>query len=532
VAVKEEQKQEQPKQQPKDQKPAFVRDYWPRFRRYAVVLTILMQLVVTLIIGFALLFSGAIDPDDKALWVIMLATFVATAGLNVFLITQLTMPLKDLTSALVHISNEPTNITPPNPNARHFERDGFKPLLQLVYKLASDQEEKQLAAENDDTNESAQPKTDLTTALNNTAAGLIIMTVDKKIQYANPNAPVHTTPEGDMVVDMIFDDDLTLDDWLKDCEENAVHANHTWLRVANKITGEEDRKIYDMVASYQKGSDAEVVIMLLERTTDYQPEDDDLDFIAFAAHELRGPITVIRGYLDVLSDELESKLEDDQEELLSRLIVSANRLSSYVNNILNASRYDRRHLKVRLREDSLADIYDIISDDMQLRASSQNRMLSVAIPKDLPTVAADRGSISEVLSNLIDNAVKYSNEGGMVHVSAAVDGDFVKVAVEDHGIGMPSSVVSNLFHKFYRSHRSRETVAGTGIGLYICKAIVESHGGKIGVRSVEGEGSTFEFTLPIYSTVAEKLEASQGSNQTLIEHDETGWIKNHAMYRG
>jgi signal transduction histidine kinase len=129
-------------------------------------------------------------------------------------------------------------------------------------------------------------------------------------------------------------------------------------------------------------------------------------------------------------------------------------------------------------------------------------------------------------------AIKYSNEGGLVHVTAKADGDFVKVSVTDRGIGMPGGVVSNLFHKFYRSHRSRETVAGTGIGLYICKAIVESHGGKIGVRSAEGEGSTFEFTLPIYSTVADKLNADQGSNESLIEHDESGWIKNHAMYRG
>ena len=534
MAVKEELRQVEQKpqvEQSKNQKPAFVRDYWPRFRRYSIVLTILMQLVVTLVIGFALLFSGAVNPEDKILWVILLAVFATSAGLNVFLVAQINAPLRDLTNALVHISNEPTNITPPNPNAQHFERDGFKPLLQLVYKLASDTEVA-TETEGEAVDTTAKPNVNLATALNNTAAGFIIMTADKKIQYANPNAPVHTTPEGGMVTDMIFDDDLTFDNWLKDCIENAVHANHTWLRVANKITGEEDRKIYDIVASYQKDSEAEVVIMLLERTTDYQPEDDDLDFIAFAAHELRGPITVIRGYLDVLNDELDSKLENDQEELLSRLIVSANRLSSYVNNILNASRYDRRHLKVRLHEDSLADIYSIISDDMQLRASSQNRMLSVSIPKDLPTIAADRGSVSEVLSNLIDNAVKYSNEGGMVNVSAGVDGDFVKVAVADHGIGMPASVVSNLFHKFYRSHRSRETVAGTGIGLYICKAIVESHGGKIGVRSVEGEGSTFEFTLPIYSTVAEKLKASQGSNQSLIEHDETGWIKNHAMYRG
>jgi signal transduction histidine kinase len=168
---------------------------------------------------------------------------------------------------------------------------------------------------------------------------------------------------------------------------------------------------------------------------------------------------------------------------------------------------------------------------MQLRAVSQNRLLAVEFPDDLPTVAADRGSISEVLGNLIDNAVKYSNEGGIVNVTAATDGDFVRVSVEDHGIGMPSSVVSNLFHKFYRSHRSRETVAGTGIGLYISKAIVESHGGTISVRSQEGKGSTFEFRLPIYATVADKLREHDNSNEGLIEHGE-GWIKNHAMYRG
>jgi signal transduction histidine kinase len=155
----------------------------------------------------------------------------------------------------------------------------------------------------------------------------------------------------------------------------------------------------------------------------------------------------------------------------------------------------------------------------------------VAIPTDLPTVAADRGSIGEVLGNLIDNAIKYSNEGGAVNVSAAAKGDFVEVSVEDHGIGMPGNVVSSLFHKFYRSHRSRETVAGTGIGLYITKAFVESHGGHISVRSVENEGSVFTFSLPIYATVADKLKANNNSNESLIETS-SGWIKNHSMYRG
>jgi len=186
---------------------------------------------------------------------------------------------------------------------------------------------------------------------------------------------------------------------------------------------------------------------------------------------------------------------------------------------------------MHLAETSVAAIYDTIRDDMQMRASAQNRLLTVTIPEGLPAIAADPASLGEVFGNLIDNAIKYSNEGGAINVTAGVKGDQVEVAIEDHGIGMPSSVVSNLFQKFYRSHRSRETVAGTGIGLYISKAIVESHGGNISVRSEEGRGSTFIVSLPTFQSVADKLKAGNNSNEGLIEQND-GWIKNHSMYRG
>lgn len=513
----------------KQKQPSMIRDYWPRYRKQAIFITVLMQIFATLAVGLALIASGAAEMT-ASFWIMLLAVITTAIGVNIALVSLLLTPLKDLTSALTHVSGEPTIVTPPNPNASHFERDGFKPLLQLIYELASTKKPKEEEkAVNAATVEAAD---EVTTAFENTAAGFIIMKASGKVLYTNKLAPTHLDPDGATIIDLIFDDQPSLESWLQECEEHSVHAEQTWERIPSKIIGEEDRKIYDIVASYNKGSKAEVVITLFDRTVDYQPEDDSLDFIAFAAHELRGPITVIRGYLDVLAEELEEKLEGDQVELFNRLTVSANRLSSYVNNILNASRYDRRHLKIHLREDSLSDIYSTIHDDMNLRASSQNRLLAVHFPDNLPTIAADRASISEVISNLIDNAIKYSNEGGSVDVTASVDGDFIKVSVEDRGIGMPGSVISNLFHKFYRSHRSRETVAGTGIGLYICKAIVESHGGKIEVRSTEGEGSTFEFTIPIYSTVADKITANNNSNEGLIEHSESGWIKNHAMYRG
>lgn len=509
-------------------RPERIRDYWPRYRRRSIIITIVMQLALTIAVGMAISVTGIMHIDPP-FWIFLFAVFSGAVGVNVLLFTQIAQPLHDMTNALTHVSGEPTIITPPNPNAAHFERDGFKPLLQLIYELAAN---RPTAEQNTDTVVSASANDFIRAALDTTTAGFVILNPNGDISYANKAAPVHIAPTGKQTLDLIFEDTPDLTTWIKECEEGAVHATKTWQRVPDKVTGEEDRHIYDITASYEKGSSAEVVVTLIDRTANYQPEDDELDFIAFAAHELRGPITVIRGYLDVLGDELDGQLAPDQVELMQRLVVSANRLSSYINNILNASRYDRRHLRVHLREETLAGVYSTVADDLQLRAQAQNRLLSINIPDTLPTIAADRGSLSEVMTNLVDNALKYSHEGGIVTVSADADDHNVNFSVSDNGIGMPGNVVSNLFHKFYRSHRSRETVAGTGIGLYISKAIVESHGGTISVRSVENEGSIFTVTLPLYSQVADKIAASHNSNEQLIEHQQGGWIKNHSMFRG
>ncbi len=472
--------------------------------------------------------------DDTRPWIVISIILVVSTTITILLTKMVARPAKDLLAATIHISGELTDSTPPSPNDKYYAGTGLDRALQSIYDIAGAKNEAEAPADSQ-TDQAAVvsiPSSDkLKSALDNTSCGFVVLDDKRNIIFYNKAAPMHFDGESKPSLSVVFNGSDTLDAWLDDCEQHAVHAEHTWTRIPDKLADEENRRLFDVIASYDKGSANEVVLTLVDRTAVYSVSEQELDFIAFAAHELRGPITVIRGYLDVLSDELDSVLAEDQKELFRRLTVSANRLSGYINNILNTSRYDRRHLSVHLNEDKLSEIYDMITDDMQLRAHSQNRMLSVNIPSDLPTVAADRASISEVMGNLIDNAIKYSNEGGVINVTAAVKSDFVEVSVQDFGIGMPGNVVSNLFQKFYRSHRSRETVAGTGIGLYISKAIIESHGGNIGVRSEDGKGSTFTFTLPIYATVAAKLKAGDNSNEALISQGK-GWIKNHDMYRG
>jgi len=519
------------------EKPQLVKDFFPKFKRGAILLIIILQVIILIAIAVALQYFGFFHDNPLAFVGTLVAQSVLGVVASLILFRFVAQPIKHLLAAITHIAGEPTDVKMPNPNAEHFARTGFKPVLQTLYQLAADAPdpiadgEKQLASTSTGQLIHADTKASIEAALDATICGFVIMNSDRKITYANKATPLRIDQAGVQSLDLLFSENDTIEKWWDECEATAVRAEHMWPRIPNKLPNEEDRRYFDVIASYNKGTSSEVVITLIDRTHLYSVGEEELDFIAFAAHELRGPITVIRGYLDVLQDELSSVLEPEQKELFHRLTVSANRLSGYVNNILNTSRFDRRHLKMHLAQTNLRDVYDSVRDDMQLRASAQARSLTVTIPDGLPDIAADTASLGEVFANLIDNAIKYSNEGGAINVTASSKGDTVEIAIEDHGIGMPGNVVSNLFQKFYRSHRSRETVAGTGIGLYISKAIVESHGGNISVRSEEGRGSTFTVSLPTYQVVADKLKEGNNRNEVLI-NNEGGWIKNHNMYRG
>lgn len=366
--------------------------------------------------------------------------------------------------------------------------------------------------------------------LDNLPVGIVVLNQKREIIYTNKVAPTRASGKE---LNIHFSESDSLNVWLDSVVGKNISASKWWRRMRQTTTdSEESRQFFDVLALYHQDGVAaiETVLVTVDKTEEYSTDEDDLDFTALAAHELRGPITVIKGYLDVLRQEL--KLTDDQLAFFERLDVSADRLTTYINNILNVSRYDRQHLQLHLKEETLAKIYSSVGDDLDLRARTHHRMLNVSFPADLPTIAADRGSLSEVIVNLVDNAIKYSNEGGLIVVTARVEGDFVEVSVQDNGIGIPGALLAHIFDKFYRSHRSRENTVGTGLGLYITKAIVESHGGTISVRSEEGHGTMFTFTIPTYASIADRLASSDNSNEAIIQKKDKKYIKNHSMYRG
>ncbi|HEX6258847.1 MAG TPA: PAS domain-containing sensor histidine kinase [Candidatus Saccharimonadales bacterium] len=501
-------------------------EFYGRFRLKTLAIAFGLQLIVGgLLIAWSILAAQfGITPTDYLLNFV--GPFILLELMAIVITTVVaTEPTRLFTDALSHATNQAGNTAPLEFNETKYSKNGLKDIISSIYKLAAKQPLH--------LKKSANYGQLYQRVFEQSPFGIIVLDGNRQIIQANSHAPLRENASDIRGLALIFDQSDPLISWIETCEEREINAERMWTRVAERTEGGE-RRLFDVLASYHKDAPdgAETVIATIDRTREYAPDEEHMEFIALAAHELRGPITVIRGYLDVFADELAGKLDGDQQALMDRLSVSANRLSGYINNILGAARYDHQHLKLHLYEHRAEDLYQAVSQDLALRAHTQNRILSINLPSDLPTIAADKNSIGEVIVNLVDNAIKYSNEGGQVILGAKVVGDFVEFSVQDFGIGIPSPVIQKLFTKFYRSHRSRETAAGSGLGLYIAKAIVESHGGNISVRSTEGHGSTFSFTLPVYKTVAEKLRASNNSNESIIESSNNGWIRNHAMYRG
>lgn len=506
-----------------------IADFYPKlFSRSWLMFLFSEIIVVSLVVTIFSLAVRWLDPDIA--FIVTLVSLVFIQSLVSYLLLLYTLkPTKIIMQALVYTSSEPSTEKPPDRSNPQFQENGLAHILDVLYA-------KEIRTESD--TEPYPPSNDdfRIRLLESLPIGMIALDDQNRVVAKNSRAPVYVDETGVTRIQLNFSTvSDSLGEWLEKVSSSQISAEKIWSRIPNVAPGgTTNRHLFDVLAHYKKDAPngIETIIITIDRTEEYADEEANLDFIALAAHELRGPVTVIRGYLDILDEQLVGRLSDDQRQLIDRLNVSAKRLASYISNILNASRYDRRHLQLTLRETPLTSIMDDIKDDLELRARTLNRQLVWKIPQNLPTIAADQSSVDEVISNLVDNAIKYSHDGGSIEVKAVVDGEFIAISVQDHGIGIPDNVASNLFSKFYRSHRSRDAISGTGLGLYISRAIIESHGGNIEVESRENEGSTFTFTLPIYASVAGKLTDNDNSNSELInEGSNSGWINNHSRVK-
>ena len=277
-------------------------------------------------------------------------------------------------------------------------------------------------------------------------------------------------------------------------------------------------------------SGVEAVIALFDHTDKYLNDEHGVGTISMAVHELRTPITVMRGYIEVFEEEVAPTLNAEQAGFMRALSAQAQQLGSFISNIQNFSKIEENTMTLTLKSEDWSSIVKSTVQDMQLRAQVRKKQIVAEVPDNLPKVAVDKSTIYEVLINIIENAIKYTHSSEPIVVSCRlIDNNTVETTVTDKGIGIPESLLGNLFERFYRSHRSNASIGGMGLGLYLAKSIVTAHGGQIWVKSVEGKGSTFGFTIPTYDSISSKEKTD---DNTAIVRNAHGWIKNHNLYRG
>lgn len=218
------------------------------------------------------------------------------------------------------------------------------------------------------------------------------------------------------------------------------------------------------------------------------------EVLAIVSHDLRNPLNAIAvGAQALLSMDVP---REQQEPMLQIIRRNAGRMDRLIQDLLDASRIQGgRQLKVEPAPLSLPAVIEEGGQAVAVRAKSTLQNVTWQVPPDLPPVRADRDRLLQVLGNLLDNALRFTPEGGTVTARAAQQGDFVRVEVADTGPGIPERHVGHLFEPFYQARQAGRNTAG--LGLAIAKGIVEAHGGQIGVETAEGRGSTFWFTLPL-----------------------------------
>jgi signal transduction histidine kinase len=248
------------------------------------------------------------------------------------------------------------------------------------------------------------------------------------------------------------------------------------------------------------------LLTLHDVTAERQLEEMKLDFVSMAAHELRTPLTSIQGYLSVLMTQAARKLTPEERTFLSRVKISADQLVALVENLLSVSRIEQGALTVHLTPTDWLPLVTQTVADFAHRAREKKITLTLRRPpRSLPKVLVDPLRITEVLTNLLSNAMTYTQPGGRVQVSLEVQPGAVVTHVTDTGPGIPKEALPKLFTKFFRvAGKLEQGSKGTGLGLYISKAIVEMHRGRIWVESELGKGSTFSFALPVASTGQEE----------------------------
>jgi len=222
------------------------------------------------------------------------------------------------------------------------------------------------------------------------------------------------------------------------------------------------------------------------------------EFISIVSHEMRNPLSTVKWQINLLEKILEELNNDELKEGIATINDQNARAIRLVNELIEVYRIEDKKIILNPAPFSLTALTQEIGERSKHYADALNISTSVLMGDDLPHVFADKKKIEMVIDHLISNAIQYSDGGGEISISIERKGSYVLWTIADHGVGIPKKEINLLFERFFRSHNKlRYHTGGLGLGLFLARALIEASGGRVGIQSVEGRGTTVWFTLPI-----------------------------------
>ncbi|MDB5160399.1 MAG: putative Histidine kinase [Candidatus Saccharibacteria bacterium] len=258
------------------------------------------------------------------------------------------------------------------------------------------------------------------------------------------------------------------------------------------------QEVQDLNATLQQRIDSATKELRVSNAQLQKLDEAKDEFISMASHQLRTPLTSIKGYISMLMDGDVGKVSREQQHLLQEVFISSERMVRLIGDFLNVSRLQTGKFIIDKHPSDLAKIVAQEVESLEPNASAHGLQFTYKRPKNIPEMNLDENKIQQVIMNFCDNAIYYSKENSKISVKLAIVNHQVEFSVKDTGIGVPEAEQAQLFDKFFRATNARkQRPDGTGVGLFLAKKVIDAHDGEIVFESKEGKGSTFGFRLPI-----------------------------------